>query len=139
MIKRNNYRTAIIIRRNFSLVARSSLKFTRCSLIVVKSRVARCKMCLLLVAEVAHCKKSLVTRCEIFSLLVAKCSHYSLLKITCYLLQNLLVTHYTANFHHYLLCKVTNKNKFQLNLVMGGKILSFCPLFFTTFLFFTKR
>ena len=136
MIKRNNYRTAIIIRRNFSLVARSSLKFTRCSLIVVKSRVARCKICLLLVAEVTLAKNH--------SLLVAKFSQYSLrscslLKITCYSLQNLLVTHYTANFDHYLLCKVTNKNQFQLNLVMGDKILSFCLLWaFISFLFFTK-
>ena len=72
-------------RRNFSLITRYSLKFTRCSLLVVKSlvtrckirsllvaEVARCKNHSLLVAEVARCKKSLVTRCKIRSLLVAK-------------------------------------------------------------------
>ena len=36
--------------------------FTRCSLLVVKSLVTRAKICSLLVAEVACCKKSLVTR-----------------------------------------------------------------------------
>ena len=56
----------------FSLVAPFSLKFTSCSLLVVKSLVTRCKICLLLVAEVARCKKSLVTRCKICSLLVAE-------------------------------------------------------------------
>ena len=58
-------------RRNFSLVARYSLKFTRCSLLVVKSLVTRCKIRSLLVAEVARCKKSLVTRCK--NALVARC------------------------------------------------------------------
>ena len=52
------------LRRNFSLVTRYSLKFTRCSLLVVKSLVTRCKIRSLLVAEVARCKKSLVTRYE---------------------------------------------------------------------------
>ena len=68
------------MRRNFSLVARYSLKFTRCSLLVVKSLVTRCKIRSLLVAEVARCKESLaaccknalVTRCEIPSLLVGE-------------------------------------------------------------------
>ena len=72
-------------RRNFSLVARYSLKFTRCSLLVVKSLVTRCKIrsllvaellvaknYSLLVAEVARCKKSLVTRCKFRSLVVAE-------------------------------------------------------------------
>ena len=67
-------------RRNFSLVARYSLKFTRCSLLVVKSLVTRCKIRSLLVAEVARfknslvtrCKNSLVTRCKIRLLLVAE-------------------------------------------------------------------
>ena len=59
-------------RRNFSLVVRYSLKFTRRSLLVVKSLVARCKIPWLLVTEVAHCKKSPVTRCKICSLLVAE-------------------------------------------------------------------
>ena len=49
----------IFKRRNFSLVARYSLKFTRCLLLVVKSLVTSCKTGSLLVA-----KKSLVTRCR---------------------------------------------------------------------------
>ena len=61
-----------ILRRNVSLIACYSLKFTGCSLLVVKSLVARCKICSLLVAEVARCKKSLVTRCKIHLLLVAE-------------------------------------------------------------------
>ena len=72
-------------RRNFSFVARYSLKFTRCSLLVVKSLVARCKIHSLLVVEVARCKirsllvagvarckKSHVTRSKIRLLLVAE-------------------------------------------------------------------
>ena len=73
-------------RRNFSLVARYFLKFTRFSLLVVKSPVTRCKICSLLVAEVACCKKSLVTRCR-------SCS---LQKITCYSLQNSLVARWRS-------------------------------------------
>ena len=42
---------SFFMRRNFSLVPRYSLKFTRCSLLVVKSLVDRCKICLLLVAK----------------------------------------------------------------------------------------
>ena len=65
-------------RHNFSLVARYLLKFTHCLLLVVKSLVTPCKICSLLVAEVARRKKSLVTRfrsCSLqknHSLLVAK-------------------------------------------------------------------
>ena len=92
----------IWMRRNFSLVARYLLKFTRCSLLVVKSLVVRCKICSSLVVEVARCKKSLVTRCKIRSLLVAevarckkllvtRCRSCSLEKITRYSLQNSLV------------------------------------------------
>ena len=84
-------------------VARYSLKFSRCSLLVVKSLVTRRKTRSLLVAEVARCKKSLVTRCKILSLLVAevarckkslvtRCRSCSLQKITHYSLQNSLVT-----------------------------------------------
>ena len=54
-------------RRNFSLVARYSLKFTRCSLLVVKSLDARCK-------------NSLVVKNH--SLLVAKFDRYLLHKFT---------------------------------------------------------
>ena len=61
----------LLWRRNFPLVARYSLKFTRCSLLVLKSLVTRCKIHLLLVAEVACSKKWLVTRCTICSLLAA--------------------------------------------------------------------
>ena len=98
-------------RRNFSLVAPYSLKFTRCSLLVVKSLVTCCKICSLLVAEVVRCKESryslqnlLVTRCRSCSLqkitrysfqnsLVTRCRSCSLQKLTCYSLQNSLVTH----------------------------------------------
>ena len=92
-----------IARRNFLLVARYSLKFTRCSLLIVKSLVTRCKIRSLIVAEVARCKKSLVTCCKILSLLVAKvvCCKIHLLLVaevahcketTSYSLQNSLVT-----------------------------------------------
>ena len=80
------------MRRNFSLVASYLLKFTSCSLHVVKSFVTRCKICSLppckirslFVAEVARCEKSLIT--------LAKLVRYSLQKITHYSLQNLLIT-----------------------------------------------
>ena len=89
--------------RNFSLVARYLLKFTRCSLLLVGPLVTRCKICSLLVAEVARCKKSLVTRCRSCSLqkitryslqnsLVTRCRSCLLQKITRYSLQNLLAT-----------------------------------------------
>ena len=81
-------------RRNYSLIARYSLKFTRHSLLIVKSLVARCKIpwllvacckvCSLLVTEVARCKKSVVTRCKLCYLLVAKVARYK--KIVRYLL-----------------------------------------------------
>ena len=61
------------MRRNFSLVACYSLKFTPYSLLVVKSVVTRCKIRSLLVTkshsllitEVARCKKSLVASSKI--------------------------------------------------------------------------
>ena len=80
----------IVTRRNFSLVAPYSLKFTRCSLLVVKSLVTRGKIRSLLVAEVARSKKSLVTRSK--KSLVTRCKIRSLQKITRYLLQSSLVT-----------------------------------------------
>ena len=70
------------MRCNFSHVARYSLKFPRCLLLVAKSLVTCCKICSLLVAEVARCEKSLVTRCKICSLqksLVTRCKIRSLL------------------------------------------------------------
>ena len=76
-------------RRNFSLVAPYSLKFTRCSLLVVKSLVTCCKICSLLVAEVVRCKES---RYSLQNLLVTRCRSCSLQKITRYSFQNSLVT-----------------------------------------------
>ena len=83
------------MRRNFPLVARYSLKFTLCLLLVVKSLGARCKrslvtrrtICSLPVADVPRCKISFVTRSR-------SCS---LQKITRYSLQNSLVTRYFCN------------------------------------------
>ena len=104
------------MKRNFSLVAHYSLKFSRCSLLVVKSLLLVVKFVryslqnslvgkihLLLVAEVACCKESVVTHCKICSLLivevarckkslVTRCRSCSLQNFTCYLLQNSLVT-----------------------------------------------
>ena len=91
----------VTTRRNVSLVARYSLKFTRYPLLVEKSLVTRCKICSLLVADVARCKKSLVTCCR-------SCS---LQNITCYFLQKLLVTKnqllLVAKFARCLLQKIT--------------------------------
>ena len=82
-----------------------SLLFTRwdssrCSLLVVKSSITRCKIYSLLVSKVAHCKKSLITSCRSCSLrkftfyvlqnsLVTPCRSCLLQKITRYSLQNL--------------------------------------------------
>ena len=69
--------------RNFSLVARYSLKFTHCLLIALKSLVTRCKFPSLLIAKFA--------RYSLQKLLVAR-NHSSLgEKFACYSLQNLLV------------------------------------------------
>ena len=86
-------------RRNFSLVARYSLKFTRCSLLIVKTFVTRCKISLLLVAEVARCKKSLVTHCR--SCLMQNITRYSL--------QNSLVTR--CEIHSLLVAEVDRCKK----------------------------
>ena len=121
--------------RNFSLVARYSLKFTRCLLLVVKSLVTRCKICSLFVAEVARYKNSLVTRCKICSLLVAEVVRCKNLLVTRCKILSLLVAKFArcknsfvvknhsllvAKFDRYLLHKFTKKS--QLNLVMGDKI-----------------
>ena len=63
-------------RRNFSLLACHSSKLARCQLQIVKLLVTRFKICLLLVAEVAYCKNSLVTCCKIHPL--QKVTRYSL-------------------------------------------------------------
>ena len=64
------------IEGNFSLVACHSLEFIRFSLLVVKSFVTRCKICLLLVAEGACRKISPANRCR--SCLLQKIARYSL-------------------------------------------------------------
>ena len=69
---RKFYFQLVKLRRNVSLVARYSLKFSRYSLLVVKSLLTCCKIRSLLVAEVAHCKKLLLTRCRLRSLLVVE-------------------------------------------------------------------
>ena len=77
------------MRRNFSIFASYSLKFTCCLLFVVKSLDTHSKNCSLLVAEVARCKNSLITgckscslqeitRCSLQILLVARYRSYSL-------------------------------------------------------------
>ena len=81
-------------RRNFSLVTRLSLKITRCLLLFVESLVTRCKICSLLVAEVARCKNH--------SLFVAKFARYSLQKLLVAEIHSLLV----ANFSRYSLQKL---------------------------------
>ena len=89
-------------RLNFSLIARYSWKFTRCSLLVVKSPVTRCKICSLRKITRYSLQNSLVTRCRSCSLrkitryslqnsLVTRCRSCLLQKITCYSLQNSLV------------------------------------------------
>ena len=84
-------------RRNFSLAARYSLRFTRRSLQnslatrCRKSLVTRYKFSSLLVTEVAHCKKCLVTRCEIHSLLVAEVSRCKKSLVTSCKIRSLLV------------------------------------------------
>ena len=82
-------------RHDFSLIARYSLKFTRCSLLVVKPLVTRCRIRLLLVAKFA--------RYSLQKLLVTK--NHSLVngKFACYLLQKFLV----AKIHSILVVKFT--------------------------------
>ena len=75
--------------RNFSLVARYSLKFTRYLLLVGKSLRAHCKICLLLVAEVARCKKSLAYSLQ--KLLLTKNHSLLNMKFARYTLQKLFV------------------------------------------------
>ena len=101
-----------------SLVLRYSLKFTCCWLLVLKSIVARCKIRLLLVAEIASCKKSLVIRCKIISLLVADnaCCKYSLVACCKYSL----VTRCRIRlflFGEVVLCKKNTRHSLQNSLV----------------------
>ena len=60
-------------RRNFSLVARYSLNFTHCLLLVVKSLITRCKIRSLLVEKLLVAKNH--------SLLVEEFARYSLQKL----------------------------------------------------------
>ena len=69
-------------RCNFSPFARYSLKFTCCSLLVVKSLVNRGNIFSLLVAEVARCKKWVVTFCKIYLLMVPEVSHWKKSPVT---------------------------------------------------------
>ena len=80
----------LFARRNFSIVARYSLKFTRCSLLVVKSLVTPCKK--LLVAKNHSLLVANFTRYSLKNLLVTRCRSCLLLKFTRYSLQNSLVT-----------------------------------------------
>ena len=64
----------LLVAKNHSLLV---AKVARCK----KSLVTRCKISSLLVAEVAPCKKSLITRCKICLLFVAKVARYSLQKL----------------------------------------------------------
>ena len=91
-------------RRNFSLIARYSLKFTCCSLLVVKS--------------LTHysLQNPLVTCCRSYSL--QEITRYSLQKITRYSLQKLLV----AKNHSLLVAEVTRCRK---SLVTRCEIRSF--------------
>ena len=80
-------------RCNFSLIPRYSLKFTRCSLLVAKNHslligeVARCKIRSLLLGKVACFKK--ITCYSLQNLLITRCRSCSLQKITCYSLQKI--------------------------------------------------
>ena len=73
-------------RRNFSLVAHYSLKFTRYLLLVVKV-VTRCK-----ITRCRSCSLQKITRYSLQNLLVTSCKSCSLQKFTRYSLQNSLVT-----------------------------------------------
>ena len=71
------------MRRNFLLVARYTLKFTRCSLLVARCKITRYSLQnirSLLVAEVARRKNSLVVKNH--SLLIAKFNRYLLHKFS---------------------------------------------------------
>ena len=90
------------LRRNFSLVARCSLKFTRCSLLVVKSLVTRCKIRSLLVAKNHSLLVAKFARYSLQKLLVAKNHLLLVAKFARYSLQKLLV----AKNHSLLVAKL---------------------------------
>ena len=99
-------------RDNLSLVARYSLKFTHCSLIVGKLLVTCCKIHSLFAAEIARCKKLFANCCKIRRLLINK-----LLVAKNHLL--LAANFVRYSLHCYLMHKITKKS--QLNLVMNNK------------------
>ena len=88
------------MRCNFSLVARYSLKFNRCLLLVAKSLVTRCRSCSLQKFTRYSLQKLLVAKNH--SLLVAKFARYSLQKLLVAKNHSLLV----AKFARYSLQKL---------------------------------
>ena len=125
-------------RRNFSLVPRYSLKFTRCLLLVVKSLATRFNIRSLLVAKINSLLVAEVARCKIHSLLVAKFACYSLQKLFVAKIHSLLVAEVArcknhslpvAKFALYSLQKVTRYplqnllvTRCKKSLVTGRKI-----------------
>ena len=107
----------LLLRRNFSLVARYSSKFTRCSLLVVKSLVTRSKIRSLLVVEVARCKNC--------SLLVAKSTRYSLQKLLVAKNHSLLVAE-VARCKKSLVtrCKIRSLLVTKIHLLLIGLLIS---------------
>ena len=69
------------MRRNFSLVARYSLKFTHCLLIALKSLVTRCKFPSLLIAKFARYSLQEITRHSVKNSLVTRCKNSLVLRI----------------------------------------------------------
>ena len=82
--EKNNFRTWFLWSVTFHSLLVTRWNLLAALLLVVKSLVTRCKVYLLLFAEVASCKKSLVTRCEKNPALLDA-------KFTCYSLQKLLI------------------------------------------------
>ena len=93
--------------RNFSLVARYSLKFTRCSLLIVKSLVTRCK----------------ISRHSLRKLLIARNHSLLVAKFACYSLQKLLVAK-----NHSRPKKKSNKDTTEISVIF---ILQMYPLVLT--------
>ena len=112
-IKKTSMEQGFWTRRNFSLVACYSLKFTRCSLLVVKSLVTRCKIRSLLVAK-NHVLLVAKSACySLQKLLVVKNHSLLFAKYARYSLQKLLV----AKNHLLLVAKVASKVTYVKSLV----------------------
>ena len=87
--------------RSFQNITRYSLQnllITRCKIPLV----ARCKICLLLVADVDYCKKSLVTGCKIRSLLAAEVARCKKSLVTLCKICSLLVAEVESLFGTFL-------------------------------------